>query len=45
MVDIQNFIKTSKDKTKGELEDLLIQIEKHYGMLDFFSYRYEDDHI
>ena len=43
LVEIQEFIAVSKKETKQKLEDLLIAVTKHMGMLDDYSEKLEKE--
>ena len=45
LVDLRNFIKTSKEVTQFEMLELQKQVERHYELLDEFSYTYNIDDI
>lgn len=42
LVEIQDFIKVSREKTKNDLELLQLQITKHMNMLDNYGHRVQD---
>lgn len=45
LVDLREFIKTSKEVTQGEMLALQKEVEQHYELLDEFSYMYNIDDI
>lgn len=45
LVDLREFIKTSKEVTQIEMLSLQHQVEKNYELLDEFSYIYNIDDI
>jgi hypothetical protein len=42
LVDIKNFIEVSKNQTKEQLMNLLLQVNKHMQMLDEYSEQRDD---
>lgn len=45
LVELREFIKTSKEVTQGEMLALQKEVESHYELLDEFSYHYNIDDI
>lgn len=45
LVEIREFIKKSKEVTQQELTDILKQVERHYEMLDEFSWHFNENDI
>ena len=45
LVDLRDFIKKSKEQTMDELAQLLIEVERHYELMDEYSYQYPDKAI
>jgi dynein heavy chain len=45
LVELRDFIKKSKEHTMFELADLLKEVERHYELMDDYSYMYADEDI
>jgi hypothetical protein len=45
LVELRDFIKRSKEHTLFELHDLLKDVERHYELMDEYSYEYPEDDI
>lgn len=45
LVDLREFIKVSKEVTQFEMEALQKEVERHYELLDEFSFIYNVDDI
>jgi hypothetical protein len=45
LVSIREFIKVSRDVTQVALQEQLKEVNKHWELLDEFSYQYKEDDI